>query len=366
MYKRIMVPTDCSGFDREAVRLALRLAERLGAELHLVRVLTSGAYFGAGDAESRAGSELHSIKRARRQALTELYALAIECRRVSAVHVTVGLESGPVADALARYARRNDVDLIVISSHGRSGVSRLSLGSVTDSLIRHTTIPVLVVKPTASYLNPQVRGTLRKIVIPLDGSSLAEQILEPVMKLAALDDAHITLLSVLKRKGSAREQMMADWWEKDVAAARAYLARVAERLRVGRISVVTEVLVSNNVADEIAAYAGNEDADLIAIATHGRSGLTRVLRGSVADAVTRGAPTSILVFHPQVVENARYMDSAGRVRLTRQPQQLSVGRVGDDKERAIGCLSEIADASTHVQTLLHTDALDAVHLQADD
>jgi nucleotide-binding universal stress UspA family protein len=88
------------------------------------------------------------------------------------------------------------------------------------------------------------------------------------------------------------------WWEKDVAAAKAYLARVADRLRVGKIGVISEVVVGNDTAGEIAAYARRENADLIAIATHGRGGLARVLRGSVADALTRCARTCILVFHP--------------------------------------------------------------------
>lgn len=305
MYKTLMVPTDCSGFDREAIRVALRIGERSKAKVRLVRVLVSGSYFGAGDTKSGVGKSVGVVKHERDQALTELYALAAECRREADVDVTVALESGPVADALEGYAKRNDVDLIVISSHGRGGVSRLSLGSVTDALIRRTTIPVLIVKPTASYLNPQVRGDFRKIVVPLDGSPLAEQIIAPVMTLAVLEDAEVTLLNVLKRDGSDEKQpevaTRVAWWEKDVAAAKAYLARVADRLRVGKIGVLTEVIVGDDVAEEIAAYGGRERADLIAIATHGRGGLARVLRGSVADALTRAAGTCILVFHPTAV-----------------------------------------------------------------
>lgn len=302
MYKTLMVPTDCSGFDREAIRVALRIAERSDAKVRLVRVLTSGAYFGAGDTKNGGSRSLSTVKREHDQALTELYALAAECRRTADVDITVALESGPVSDALEGYARRNDVDLIVISSHGRGGMSRLSLGSVTDTLIRRTTIPVLVVKPVASYLNPQVRGAFRKIVVPLDGSPLAEQIIAPVMTLAVLEDAEVTLLNVLKRDESRQAQSALatelPWWEKDVAAAKAYLARVADRLRVGRIGVLSDVIVGDDIAEDIAAYAGRENADLIAIATHGRGGLTRVLRGSVADALTRTARTCVLVFHP--------------------------------------------------------------------
>jgi nucleotide-binding universal stress UspA family protein len=305
MYKTIMVPTDCSGFDREAIRVALRIAQRSEAKLRLVRVLTTGAYFGAGDGVDEFHAAAASVKRDRDNALSELYALAAECRREGDVDVTVSLETGPVADALEGYVKRNDVDLVVISSHGRGGFSRLSLGSVADSLIRRTTVPVLIVKPAASYLNPQVRGAFKRIVVPLDGSPLAEQILQPIVTLAVLEDSEIVLLTVIKRaiaNQDAHSGQKAPWWEKDVAEAKAYLARIAQSTRASQLSVLTDVVVGDDVAEEIAAYAGRENADLIAIATHGRGGLSRVLKGSIADSLTRAARNCVLVFHPSAIE----------------------------------------------------------------
>ena len=318
MYKTIMVPTDCSGFDREAIRVALRLAEKSGAKVRLVRVLTTGAFFGMGVAADGVEVSAEALRIERDNALGELYALAVECRATSGAEVSVALEQGPAADLLAGYANRNDVDLIVISSHGRGGFSRLSLGSVTDSLIRHTAIPVLVVKPSASYLNPQARKSLRRIVVPLDGSALAEQVLPKISMLAKLEGAEITLLFVLKPHTAAQEEVTDStlpWWDKDIAAAKAYLTGIAARLRRGGFAVGTDIVIGANVAEEIVAFAGRENADLIAIATHGRGGLSRMLRGSVADAVTRGARTSILVFHPD--RNAVPLEpTAGTRRLT--------------------------------------------------
>jgi len=149
MYKNIMVPTDGSGFDREAILVALRIAERCDAKVRLIRILSIGAYFGMTASPDAAMITPEAMRAEQDAALTELYALAAECRTLSDVDVTADLELGPIADVLAGYARRNDIDLIVISSHGRRGIARLSLGSVTDSLIRGTTIPVLVVKPRA-------------------------------------------------------------------------------------------------------------------------------------------------------------------------------------------------------------------------
>jgi nucleotide-binding universal stress UspA family protein len=249
--------------------------------------------------------------------LSELYALAAECRATSQADITVDLHAGPVGDVLQGYARRNDVDLIVISTHGRSGISRLSLGSVTDSLIRHTTIPVLVVKPPTSYLNPQVIEAFKRIVVPLDGSMLAEQILPRVLALAKLEEAEITLLNVLIPQSYAQREIVdpnLPWWDKDIAHAQTYLFRVAGRLRRNGVAVTTDIVIGENVASAIGDFAGRERADLIAIATHGRGGLARMLRGSVADAVMHSSRLSMLVFKPDNVVEKEASPSANQVR----------------------------------------------------
>lgn len=322
MYNTIMVPTDCSGFDREAIRVALRLAERSDATVHLVRVLSTGAFFGVG-AVSEGAVVPDAFRHARDSALSELYALAAECRTTTSAEVRTALEQGPVPDTLAGYANRHDVDLIVISSHGRSGISRLSLGSVTDSLIRHTTIPVLVVKASASYLNPHAAEAFRRIVVPLDGSTLAEQIIPRIAVLATLESAELTLLFVLKPHSNA-PQSGGDgelpWWEEDIAATQTYLFRIAGNLRRRGFPVSTDIVIGENIAEEIAGYASRERADLIGIATHGRGGLSRVLHGSVADALMRTARTSTLVLHPEMpagqMEAAHAPQSATRVAPT--------------------------------------------------
>lgn len=315
MYKAIMVPTDGSGFDREAIRVALRIGERTGAKVRLVRVLATGSFFGVAAASEGLAVAAEVVRSERDTALSELYSLAAECRVTSTAEITVDLHAGPVADVLQGYARRNDVDLIVISTHGRSGFSRLSLGSVTDSLIRHTTIPVLVVKPPASYLNPQVSGPFNRIVVPLDGSTLAEQILPRVLELAKLEEAEVTLLTILVPQSYSQKEI-ADpslpWWEKDISLAQAYLSHVATRLRRRGVTVTTDIVIAENVASAIGDFASREKADMVAIATHGRSGLARMLRGSVADAIMHSGRTSMLVFKPDMaVKNESPSSSEG-------------------------------------------------------
>jgi nucleotide-binding universal stress UspA family protein len=259
------------------------------------------------------------VRSERNQALGELYALAAECRATSKADITVDLHTGPVAEVLQGFARRNDVDLIVMSTHARSGISRLSLGSVTDSLIRHTTIPILVVKPPVSYLNPQVGGAFRRMVVPLDGSALAEQILPRVAELAELEDAELTLLNVLVPHSYSQKEI-ADpslpWWDKDIGVAQAYLGAVAARLRRHGVVVTTDIVIGENVASAIADFASREKADLIAIATHGRGGVARLLRGSVADAIMHSGRMSMLVFKPDMAagkSEAHSVDLAGEL-----------------------------------------------------
>jgi nucleotide-binding universal stress UspA family protein len=315
MYKVIMVPTDGSGFDREAIHVALRMAERSNAKVRLVRVLASDSFFGTTPEAEWTPMSAELGRTERTSALSELYSLAAECRSESKAEITVDLHGGPVADVLQGYARRHDVDLIVMSTHGRSGISRLSLGSVTDSLIRHTTIPVLVVKSPPSYLNPQLDHAFRRIVVPLDGSTLAEQVLPRVLTLAKLEEARISLLQVLVPQSYSQKEILdpsLPWWDKDISLAQAYLFRIASRLRRNGLIVTTDIVIGENIAHAIGDFASREKADLIAIATHGRGGLARMLRGSVADAIMLSGKMSMLVFKPDnVAENEQASNVGG-------------------------------------------------------
>jgi nucleotide-binding universal stress UspA family protein len=316
MYKTIMVPTDGSGFEREAIRVGLRIAERSQAKVRLVRVHCTGAFFGMESSPEAATLSAEVLEQERDRVLNELYNLAAEYRKTSGANIEVSLEDGPVPDALHAYANRNYVDLIVMSSHGRGGLARLSLGSVTDSVIRRTTIPVLVVKPYPSYLNSQVPDVFKRIIVPLDGSIVAEQILPEVIALAEVEESELALLRVVVPRASSQKAVANEntpWWDKDVAAAEAYLVRTADKLRESGFRTKTDVVISEDIAQAITDYAARASADLIAIATHGRGGLSRALRGSVADVVTRISRVPLLVVRP--VGNVAREVSAKEARL---------------------------------------------------
>ncbi len=316
MYKMIMAPTDGSGFDREAIRVALRIAERSKARVRLVRVQCTGAFFGLESSPEAATLSAKVLEQERDRILHELNNLAADCRITSDADIEVSLEDGPVPDALHVYAKRNKVDLIVMSSHGRGGIARLSLGSVTDSLIRHTTIPVLVVKAHPSYVNSQAPDAFKRIVVSLDGSTVAERILPEVDALAKVEESEVTLLRVVVPRSSLQKAIAktsTPWWDKDVAASEAYLFRMAEKLREEGVRTKTDVVIGEDIAQSIADYASRESADLVAIATRGRGGLSRALLGSVADTLTRSSHTSLLVL--RAVTNVPRKMSPRKARL---------------------------------------------------
>jgi len=234
--------------------------------------------------------------------LRKLESLGVQCRALGDIRVITALEDGRVAPTLREYAEKYHVDLIVMSSHARGGIKRITLGSVTDHMIRHSNIPVLVVKPPASFVAPTFEETVARIVVPLDGSRLAEQILPEVATIAGRLNATVSLLQVLTPSTYSQKEIMQPglpWWDEDIAAAEAYLERASSIITEEGISAGREVILATEVAPAILEYANTVRADLIALATSGSGGMNRFVFGAVADEVTRRSPVSVLVFHPK-------------------------------------------------------------------
>jgi nucleotide-binding universal stress UspA family protein len=305
MYKVIMAPTEGSDAERAALSVAVKLAQRFDAELRLVRVLSAPLVFET-DAPPTSVETIDQVIRDERLArLRKLEALGTELRVLGEIRVITALEDGPIAPALRDYAKKFNVDLIVMSSHSRGGLKRVALGSVTDYLLRQTNVPVLVVKPPVSFIGATPEETVGRIVVPLDGSALAEQILSEVAALALRLNSSVVLLHVLTPETYSQKEIMQPglpWWDSDIAGADAYLARTASYLTEQGVAVSTDVVLSEDIAEAILAYAARTRADLIAIATRGTGGMSRFVFGTVADEVARRSSTSLLVFHPKGVD----------------------------------------------------------------
>lgn len=304
MFKVIMAPTDGSNLERPAIALAVRLAKRFDAELHLVRVETPPVAVDPASSPGVLEITEETVAEARRARLTKLEALGAECRALGEIRVITALERGIITSTLSEYARRSNVELIVMASHSRGGLERLALGSVTDYLIRRADVPVVVVKPSLSFTPNDAARIFNRILVPLDGSALAAQIVPAVVALASQMNATVNLIYVLTPLTYAQKEIMQPglpWWDEDIAIANAYLADAAESIAKAGLSVAKEVVLSDDVASAILDYGVRMGADLIALATNGAGGLSRLLFGGVADQITRRSSTSLLVFHPEHV-----------------------------------------------------------------
>ena len=299
MYRVIMVPVDGSAFSREAVFQGLRLARKSGAQLRLVRVASIPGFVGGPDTIA-----LENIARSseRDAMLAQLYRLAAECRANSNVDVTATVEDGPVADALRGHALRHGVDLIVMATHARTGIARVWLGSVADRLIRESGVPVLVVRPPSLATELIDGSCYRRIIVPLDGSRLAERSFGPAIAFAEIEHAELTLLRIVPALKSIPpgelHSTIGPARARDVDEAEKYLAGVRVRLADRPVRLRSAVVVAEDVPRAIIGFAQANDGDLIAIATHGRGGIARAVLGSVADRVMSEGVLSALVIHP--------------------------------------------------------------------
>ncbi|MEZ4417734.1 MAG: universal stress protein [Gemmatimonadota bacterium] len=210
------------------------------------------------------------------------------------------LLEGDVPNAIDAHAEEEHTDLIVLTTHGRTGLSRLWLGSRAEALLRHTYHPMLLVPGKEGETRPEPTR-LQHILVALDRGDVGEHALLPVTKLARTMGARITLLHVL-----ASEVTFGPWTtlipkENGVDAvedAKEYLEGVADELRRAGYEVGTRVEIGHPVAATILAAAEKLDADLIALGTHGYGAVNRFILGSVADKVIRGSARPVLVQPP--------------------------------------------------------------------
>ena len=210
---------------------------------------------------------------------------------------------GPASEAIVDYSEQMDIQMIVMATHGYSGVSRWRHGSVAERVLQAASVPVLMVCAKAGESISEEPVTCQRILVPLDGSNRAEQVLPPAVSVAQALDAKIVLFRVPIAHVSG--WMTGEWYLPvqgvlDTAEenAQAYLSAVAGWLEEQGLEVVTATSIGS-VADCIVEYAEANHVDLIAMCTHGRTGLARWALGSVADRVLRADSSPILLVRAQ-------------------------------------------------------------------
>jgi nucleotide-binding universal stress UspA family protein len=342
---KVMVPLDGSALAERAVPYAAALVRAAGGRLLLVRAVLS--YFVEQDG-------IEETVLIHPQARTDIEAAAVRARAFGLpveAHLVGGIGA---ATTLVAAAERLGADIIVMSSHGRSGLGRFLYGSVADDVLRHARVPVLLL-PAANRTGWPTAGKLR-VLVPLDGSALAERAIEPVLALARSMPTEVVLVHVVAPPGAEGAQLgfpptyalpYVPDPDDPLADAHAHLAVVADRI-AGDAAVVAVRVEVGYPAATIAEVARVEGAHLIVMSTHGRGGLTRAVMGSVATGVLQHA-TAPLLLVPAAARAA--------IRLSADPA-LPVGRTGTGSTTVSLDQNELALTLYGLELLLHSGERD--------
>jgi len=213
---------------------------------------------------------------------------------------------GKAAETIIDYAKKNKMDLIVMATHGLSGVKRWIRGSVAEKVLHESKVPVWLIKASAPRKGLYKKGKKIRLLVLLDGSSLAEKVLQHVKKLSGHfgEQSDITLLRVCEiffppytyppPTPMTWEEYLGYETKRCREICQTYLDKIAEKLQKEGLSVQTEA-PTGNVAETIVDYTNKNEFDLVIMATHGRTGLSKWALGSVADKVLTGVSNPIFL-----------------------------------------------------------------------
>lgn len=302
MFRKLLVPLDRSALAEQAVGQAAAIARASHAAIDLVLVHQPLPFAGFNDepwnAEQWGDEEKY------------LEWIAGELASGAGVPVAHAVIRGEAVDSICKQAWEVDADLIVMTSHGRTGLSRAWLGSIADGVLRHSAVPVLMLRPIESKSDRLAAHKLFKhVLVPLDGSALANDILSSASSLARCTGARLTVLRVVQPVPLMTVDVdMAfayppfvqddDATAHLVEEAKQQLDEVSRRLAEETgIKVEAHVVVAAHIAQAILDFASGHAVDVITMSTHGR-GASRFLLGSVADKVLRASGLPMLLHRP--------------------------------------------------------------------
>jgi nucleotide-binding universal stress UspA family protein len=328
MFHRILVPLDGSALAERAVLIAAQIAQTRACPLVLLQIISPPLDYGGGISHIPLLTQ-QLVDREMAEAHTYLGRLA-QSAPLRGIDVQPQVLFGMPVACILDVVESQDVDLIVLSSHGRSGLKRWVLGSVARRVAHHSTVPVLLLRsenpalPAVEHKDTRPPG----VIVALDGSSLAEAALAPAAQLVSafatpLPGAAKPVLHILH----VMEPPLATSQDRAGVSplyntmlheqAQEYLAGVCERVvaQAGNphLTVTWSIIYSSDVADAIITAAEErrtQHRDVLAMATHGRGGLQRWVMGSITERVLEGTKLPMLVVRPAQVEGKPASDGA--------------------------------------------------------
>lgn len=271
MFDRVLVPTDGSGPANAALEYAAEIAAREDLTVYVLHVVDPD--------DDPPAATVEDLLEAGRSWAGEANTPIIDAVR-----------TGRPREAILEFATDRDVDAIVMGTRGRRGIGRLLLGSVTEAVVRDADVPVLVVRGSADVRR---RYPVETVLVPSDGSVHADVALERALAIAdhlGADVHVVTSVDVSPAELGEGTDLRLDRLE---AHARSVVDDAADRAAGTDLEVTTAVR-HGSIARTIRTYAEEHDVDLLVMGTHGRSGIDRLLLGSVTERVLRTAPAPVL------------------------------------------------------------------------
>jgi nucleotide-binding universal stress UspA family protein len=307
MIRTVVVPLDGSPLAETALEPAQRIAQRLHATLHLVRVLEpqvpSIDATGASVPEPRLEQDL------RAETLAYLQALANGRSSGAGVKSTFALVDGPVVKALVEHVNAVADALVVMTTHGRTGLARVLLGSVTDSLVRSSIAPVLTIRVVGEKPSAIPIGDFRRVLIPLEGPYFGAEAIDPAVQVAGTSGPEYVLMTVVSPvpiipPPEPPVPLPVVDVDAEASSAKNFLDTLAGPLQARGIEARGKVVIDGDPAQAILDFVNDGGVDLICMATHAYGGLKRLVFGSVAERVVRSATVPVLLMRPQQAAEA--------------------------------------------------------------
>ena len=294
MYQMILVPLDGTELAERALPYARALADASHARLLLVRAVRAPSLVAAGEGGDRDTA----------MANAEGYLASLITEPSGSPDVITAAYFDDAAETIIEESRLRKSDLIVMSTHARAGLERTVYGSVAERVFREVNVPVLFIP--AGCDRPWLGGGKARVLVPLDGSAFSEEALGPARDLAAALHADLILLRVVPPPEYVRIEGYPDLPEGQLVEvgnageAESYLETVAARLRADGCAVETRVAAGDPVS-VITLVVDEEEVSAVAMATHGRGGLARLIMGSVATGVLQQASAPLLLARPAAI-----------------------------------------------------------------
>jgi len=300
MYSKILVPLDGSKTAENVLPLARCFARNLQIPVELLGVVDTAEL-----ARRHVAADPASMVRTLADDATQRFGDYLErvAKNFHIGKVQCTVRRGNAAEAIIESAAAENQTLIAMATHGRSGLDRWLLGSVAEKVLRGALNPTVVVRAKEEK-NPAWEMTpLKRVIVPLDGSELAENVLPSVEELAKKLDLEVTLLGVYGvssaissgGEGSYNTTQIKEFIGGLRSETLAYLEKKAAELKRKGLDKVSVVAKEGLAADEIISTARHTLDNLIAMCTHGRSGVKRWMLGSVTETVVRHSRDPVLV-----------------------------------------------------------------------